>query len=84
MTIHIHINNQEAEKQLTAMAAEKNSTIEEQASKFLIDSLREREIKLMRLKEEVKKGIDQIREGRVFKQSLNETLEKFKTEHNAR
>jgi len=51
----------------------------------VIMSAREyKELKLEHLRTEVKKGTDQIREGKVFKQSLTKTLEKFKTERNAR
>ncbi len=43
-----------------------------------------KELKLERLRTEIKKGTNQIREGKIYKQSLSTTLEKFKTELNDR
>lgn len=77
MTIHIHINDKRAENQLAEMAAQHNKTIEEQASEWLINSLRERETKLQKLREKLAVGEAQLDRGECITLNGKEELHQF-------
>lgn len=63
MTMHLHIDDQEIESQLTELAEQQNKSLEQQASELLASAIQHRGKKLQKLRDRLAVGKAQLDRG---------------------